>query len=251
MRATLSLLLLALVAAGVFLFLGSTGDGPPTYEDTDVIDTRPPRETPDTVPDEPETPAVVAAGPAGVPRILPPDAAIEDVRDALTLEDTAARAEALRAAGGALGRIAQTPRVLQGLQKYVRTVSDPRVRAVVYAALGANTSGIARAWLAEQLQRETTPAARLGALLGLAHDAEASERTAEVLGGLPYRAGALPARLDVREALGEALAAFAEEAGQAAARDALPVLRETVRRHPTWFEDQAARIDALARTVGG
>ena len=248
MRATLTLLLLALVAAGVFMFLGAQEDDPAPYEPPPDIEGEPPRDTEE--PPESPAAAVVADDPRGVPRVLPPDAAIEDVRDALAVTGDEARADALRAAAGAIGRIAATPRIRIALQRQVLTVEDPGVRGVVYVALGASSDGPGRAWLAERLARESAPRARLGALLGLAQDVDAPEDIAHTLGGLPYRAGPLPDRVDVRDALADVLEAFGATDARAVARDALPMLQTTLALRGTWYAALRQPILDLARAVG-
>ena len=146
-------------------------------------------------PDAPPTPRTTDEGRArdGVPRVLPPDAAIEDVRDALALPDEAARVHALQAAYAAITRLAQDTQVVDGLQRYVLRVEDPLARGVVLAALGASRDGRTLAWLAKRLRDGASSEERTGAFLGLiyAHSGE-QLRCSNTLGGLTHTFDALP-----------------------------------------------------------
>lgn len=248
MRVVLLLLLTALLAGGLLLWLDSREDA---TGGEDLIlsleDGGPDEPRPLADQDEPATtPTATAPTAHGVPRILPPDAAIEDVRDALALTDAEARAGALAAAYASIGRIAAGPRILAGLQRYAVALDDPRVRGVVYAALGANTSGPSHAWLARQLASGPALEDRLGALLGLAYDAQAPAVPVAALGGLPCRRGALPKRVDVREALPALLTALEG----AAVRDALPVLEASLAEHGGWYAASRTTIESLRAKAG-
>lgn len=247
-RTTLFLLLLALIAGGVLLALNARGRQVPPADDLldELDDDTPPRPRTVVSDEATPTPAADTPTPTGVPRILPPDAAIEDVRDALAMGDDDARAAALRAAYGSMGRIAQAPRILAGLQRHALGIEDARVRGVTYAAIGANTSGTSHAWLATRLTKSPGAEARVGALLGLAYTDEGSERTARSLGGLPHRIGALPKRADVRTALAAWLPTLSGEA----ARDALPVLRASLAAHDGWYAELRDDVTALESRLG-
>ncbi|MDF1701764.1 MAG: hypothetical protein P1V36_11465 [Planctomycetota bacterium] len=248
MRIALLLLLTALLAGGLLLWLDSRED---TTGGEDLIlsleEGRPDEPRGPADQDEPATtPTATAPTAHGVPRILPPDAAIEDVRDALALGDADARTAALAAAYGSIGRIAAGPRILAGLQRYAIALDDARVRGVVYAALGTNTSGPSHAWLARQLASGPALEDRLGALLGLAYDAKAPVAVVAALGGLPCRQDALPKRVDVREALPALLTALEG----AAVRDALPVLEASLAEHGAWYAASREAIERLRAQVG-
>jgi hypothetical protein len=162
------------------------------------------------------------APPSGLPRLLPPDAALEDVRDALALEEASARADALHEATRGLARFAGDERRLAALERLRAAEPDPRVRAVALAALGASRDGVHLAWLALRLGRGPAPD-RLGALIALAEDPKGQPGRAATLGDLPYRYGALPERSDVRSAL----ATLAPALDAATAADALPIVERT------------------------
>ncbi len=246
-RTTLVLLLLALLAGGVLLWLNARSARTPAQDDLlDLFEDDTPKDA--GAADRPvaSTPAAEVGTPRGVPRILPPDAAIEDVRDAQALEDIGARRAALAAAYASIGRIAQTERILGGLQRYALDVEDARVRGATYAALGANTSGPSRAWLVERLREERDDVARLGALLGLAYAKAQDARDATALGDLPHRTGALPARVDVRDALPAIVARLDGTVG----RDALVVLRASLGAHDGWYDALKPAVAALEKRVG-
>lgn len=242
MRAAPTLLLVAALAAGALWWLGSQGDAPPADDTLLAFDDDEPAPKEVGTPETPRTvPTAATPSERGMPRILPPDAAIEDIRDALALKDAAAREASLRAAYGSIGRIAQAPRILVGLQRHAVTVEDARVRGATYAALGANTSGPSHAWLARKLADGPALEDRIGALLGLAYDANGSERTAAALGGLPHKSDALPKRVDVREALPRVLASLEGDA----LLDVLPVLEASLEAHDGWFATLAPEVTAL------
>ena len=157
--------------------------------------------------------------PQGLPRILPPEAAIEDVRDAQSLEGPA-RTQALAEAYAALGRIAATERILVALQRAVTAEEDVQVRGVVLAALGANRSEANVAWLAARLQAGPAGEDHLGALLALANAGDGVALEVGSLGGLTVRWGALPARDDVLAGLRHVLSVD----GGGALREAVPIL---------------------------
>ena len=246
-RATLLLLLIALLAGGTLLLLQAREGGTPPQDDLlGDLEDEPRGDAP-----EDDAPAVQPTGDdapvgGGVPRILPPDAAIEDVRDALAIQEASGRRDALGEAYAAIGRIAQAERILVGLQRHVLSVADARVRGVTHAALGANASGTSHAWLVARLREDRDDLGRLGALLGLAYAAEAAPRAAPSLGELPYRARVLPARVDVRDALASWLGTLEG----AAARDALPVLRASLAAHDGWFDPLKPAVTALEQRLG-
>ncbi len=252
MRSLLLLLLIAALAGGVLLWVSRSETETPDDAWESLDD---PLEEGFVAPrkgagEDPEggLPAI-AESPRGLPRILPPEAAIEDMRDALAITKRSEKTTALRSAYESIGRIAQQPRILEGLQRYAVAVEDPLVRGVVYAALGANTSGPSRAWLAERLKDGPTLVDRVGALLGLAYDAGATEAFAAVFGGLPHLAGALPERLDVRDGLAVLLAALETDPSETDARtDVAAVLKASLAKHPTWFANERA---ALLRLTEG
>jgi hypothetical protein len=129
----------------------------------------------------------------GVPRVLPPDAAIEDVRDALALVDEAARVQALQAAYAAITRLVTDSQVVDGLQHYVLRVEDPIARGVVLAALGASRDGRTLAWLAKRLRDGASSEERTGAFLGLVYASSGEQlRCSNTLGGFTHTFDALP-----------------------------------------------------------
>jgi hypothetical protein len=242
------LLLLGVLAGGVLVWVsqGETESPDDTWDPLDEgLGAPPPRKRSG---DEPgESAPAIAASPRGLPRILPPGAAIEDVRDALAVTKRSETVAMLQMAYDSIGRIAQQPRILTGLQRYALAVEDPQVRGAVYAALGANTSGPSRAWLAARLKDGPTLVDRVGALLGLAYDAGATEAYAEVFGGLPHLPGALPERLDVRDGLAVVLAALEKDPSEALARgDVAAVLRASLAKHPKWFAKERAAMRRLS-----
>lgn len=248
-RTTLFLLLLALVAGGVLLALNARGTQAPPEDDLldGALDDTPKPAPADDEGEVVETPVIANPKTQGIPRILPPDAAIEDVRDALAIADEGTRHGALRDIYGSIGRIAQAPRILQGLQRHVLLVEDARVRGVTYAALGANTSGTSHAWLAGELAKGRGLEARVGALLGLAYAKDGDERTARSLGGLPHRIGSLPKRADVRDGLKTLVPLLEGDA----ARDALPVLRASLTAHADWYASLGSAVETLEAKLGG
>jgi hypothetical protein len=250
-RLTFFGLLLAVAAGGAVVWFGQSKDQ--GTEDGSILlfeDEAPP---PGTDGGDPQAEEPVASAPSsgGLPRILPPDAAVEDVRDALALKDAAERSAALGSAYGSIGRIAQQERVLTGIRRYANDVEDAQVRGVTWAALGANHSGTVRAWLAGRLRDGPTTPDRIGALLGLAHDAEKPPRAARSLGGLPHRQGALPERLDVRGALPALFIALATDGvAKDALRDALAVLETTLVEARDFYGEQAEAVAALRVRLG-
>ena len=113
------------------------------------------------------------SAPGGVPRILPADAALEDLRDALVARDT----QALEAAVQQIARASSTQRSLI-MQQLPRTNGES-VRGVALVALGRSANGIEQAWIADRLGSSIFPAEQLGALLGLCtHKREGGARVA-------------------------------------------------------------------------
>ena len=176
----------------------------------------------------PSAPRVSVLPRDGVPRVLPPDAAIEDVRDALALADAAQRARDVQAAYEAVARVAADPDVIRELQRYVGRVEDPVARGIVLAALGANRHAGNIDWLAQQLLSGKTEEDRLGALLGLAWDEyeEGSEltSTSALLAGIEFPVAPLP---ELPVAL-KGTADWLDRAGEKAATDALDVIATSV-----------------------
>lgn len=171
----------------------------------------------------------------GIPRVLPPDAAIEDVRDALALESEE-RTTALREASQAISRLAaQGEDALRPLRKYARKVEDPVARGVVVASLGTARSDENIRTLAESWSRGATDAERMGALIALAHpqkneSSSPDEATSEVLASLPYQHVALPTSMTVLKAG----ARFLDRSQGALSQDALPVLLRSIGSHREW-----------------
>lgn len=108
-----------------------------------------------------------------VPRILPADAALEDVRDAYVAQD----AEALTHAYEQLVRLSSTRRAL--IMRELPTTDGASVRGIALAALGRNARPADLDWIAGQLGASTFPSEQLGALIGLcSYKTEATERVA-------------------------------------------------------------------------
>lgn len=244
------LLLLAVGAGGALVWFSQRAAEEP--EDGFLL---PVDDAPRTPPKRAETPdeRPVASAPSasGLPRILPPDAAVEDIRDALARKEPKAREAALQSTYDSIGRIAQQSRILVALQRYAGDVEDAAVRGVTWAALGANREGSARAWLAGRLSRGPTLQDRVGALLGLAYDPKATPTRARSLGGLPHRRGTLPERLDVRAALASLFVALQGDTPQDADRieaallDVLPVLESTLTKSGAFYKMHGEAVAGL------
>jgi len=133
-----------------------------TWKDTDEDE---PTAAPDT-PDPPSTVEAPANDPNRVPRVLPPDAAIEDIRDALAAEDRIETQEAYER----FGRLAaSTGRVRTALRKQLAATTDPRVRAIAIAAIGHARDPDNERWLRSILNdKRAAGSDRSSALLALA-----------------------------------------------------------------------------------
>lgn len=156
----------------------------------------------------------------GVPRVLPPDAAIEDVRDALALEDEGRRERAVQDAFDAITRIVQDPGVVEGLERYVLRVEDPVARGVVLAAIGARRDTATLSWLAERLRDGANVEERIGAFVGLTYAAGRSRGVCRSLSGLRVPFGKLPTRRDVLAAV----STFVDEVTPSDVPDVIPAL---------------------------
>lgn len=162
----------------------------------------------------------------GVPRVLPPDAAIEDVRDALA-QKGAARTRDVQAAYAAIARIANEGyEILRGLQRYVSDVEDPVVRGIVLAALGANRDPRNLTWLASRLRFGVSSAERVGAFLGLAYGSSDVKATCNALGGITHPVGPLPTSRTVLESV----AGWVDRETSASAADGIVALLFSVER---------------------
>jgi len=246
-----ALLVFTVLGAALLVWLLVQGDDDPTpYADDDAPrETETQREhkarTPGTAREGRDEPA--AAARRGIPRVLPPDAAVEDVRDALALEGEE-RATALRAASAAIGRLAAQGReALKPLSSYAKTVEDPVIRGVVTASLGSERSAANVSALAEAWARGATDAERMGALIALAHPHAASNAASnaassaeakssrgkarsELLAGLPYDYVELAPAMSVLKAG----ARFLDGAAGALSQDALPVMLRSISNHSEW-----------------
>ena len=237
--------LAGVIAAGVIAFLvwddsASTPlDSDPSLEaDTEQDPTATDVAAP-TTPAGPAEAGLDREGP-GLPRVLPPDAAVEDIRDALSLEG-AARSEELQRAVAAIGRLAiDGPAVLQGLRTYAASVEDARVRGCVLASLGTERNESHRVWLRTRMESAPTAEERLGALIALAHPPRTRKRmlpapeeaTASCLGGLRYTF--VPLETDPR--LLAAAHTLLDETPKGAATEVLPILRASIRSSSAWAE---------------
>jgi hypothetical protein len=209
-RSLTALLLLALVALGglVVLVFSTDADDPAPQGSLDhaTDDSRESDETDDSADGPAESVVVTDPGVDAplVPRVLPPDAAIEDVRDALFAGD----AEALTEADARIGRLASLSIAsLRSLQRQITMTDDPRVRGVALAALGALGSEASLRFLCGRLRVDAAPEEIIGALLGLfrdrrddADDASLVEVAALSLGDLRVEVDTLPSDAYVRDA---------------------------------------------------
>jgi len=176
------------------------------------------------------TPALPTAVADPIPRILPPDAAIEDLRDSLALPP-GDRKQPLQRAYRALGHLAQSKAAaLRELRSHLAGLDDPTLRGVVLAALGAERNPLNLRWLAGRLGTAPSSQERLGALIALARGPQQEHARAPSLGGLGYAFGPLPANADVRAAC----ASFMTRGEQERAQEALPILRATIERSLTY-----------------
>jgi hypothetical protein len=176
----------------------------------------------------------------GLPRVLPPDAAVEDIRDALALSGDA-RIDGLRRAHVAIARLlAQDDAVATPLRSYAQDVEDAAVRGNVIAAFGARREAASEAWLRDRLAAAPTAPERIGALIAFARpdaarpedDPAVREASAATLGGLPYRYVALEATPDRIASLATILrTTSAQEAA-----DALPILLASITAESAWGE---------------
>ncbi len=182
-------------------------------------DAAPPGEAPDAQPPKQAPPAPAPEGDL-VPRVLPPDAAIEDVRDALTLTGPK-RTREVQAAYDAIVRIADdAPGVRQGLQRYLARVESPLARGIVLAGLGSDRAPANITWLSQRLVTATTAPERIGALHGLAFGTSEFAQTSETLAGIKMPVGHLPPGREARKAVGT----FLDGKHGAAATDANAVV---------------------------
>ncbi len=162
----------------------------------------------------------------GVPRVLPPDAAIEDVRDALALTDADARTRAAQDAYDAIARIANdSTGVAEGLQRYVLRVEDGIARGIVLAALGTNRDAGNLAWLAGRLGGGASSAERQGAFLGLTRGDHTPAAPCGTLAGIKHPLGPLP----TSGAVLTSVAGWLDRATAAEASDAIIPLLHAVK----------------------
>lgn len=164
-----------------------------------------------------------------VPRILPPDAAIEDLRDALALGDDE-RGPALQSAFDGAARLAAGSETARStLRRRIDKLGDVRLRGVATAALGTSPTDANQRWLRTALRDGTNDEMRLGALIALARPAASDEGAAAarstLLGSLAYPYG--PLRDDTR--LLGAVARFLDSTNGVAMRDALPIVTASVK----------------------
>lgn len=173
--------LLAVLAGGALFYLALRTDpdadevieDPPRYErDSEAA---PPERDDDPVAAQPADgtePPTNAPG-ESVPRILPADAALEDVRDAFVAGDV----EALTRAYEQLIRLSSTRRAL--IMQELPTTDGASVRGIALAALGVHGRAADLDWIASRLGASGFPSEQLGALIGLcSYKAEATERVA-------------------------------------------------------------------------
>lgn len=175
----------------------------------------------------------------GLPRVLPADAAVEDVRDALA-RSPEERGDALELARDAMLRLASEGEpIVRGLRTYADAVEDEVVRGIVLASLGTLRTEAHRHWLCEQLENAPTTAERMGALIALAQprDPRLSKRKgspgwaeAPLLGGLAYYYDAFPPS----PAAIKAVAHWLRRGKAAEARAGLPIVLRCVRAYDTW-----------------
>lgn len=189
-------------------------------------------------------PAPAPGDPAGsddIPRILPPDAAIEDVRDALALE-ASERGDTLQAAFAGVVRLAGGPsRAAPLLRRHLDEESDPRVRGIGMAALGVDRSESNRRRLRLLLRDGESNEVRMGALIALARppgEQRAVARGAEsaLLGGLRYGYDALP---DEPRLLA-VVARFLDDVDGVTFRDALPIVMHSAKTRAVYATVLAA-----------
>lgn len=192
---------------------------------------------------------------AGVQRLLPADAALEDLRDALALEGDA-RAAALREAWIATGRIAASRRkVLLELHELIRDESDDVLRGVATSALGATRTDENLRWLETRLAASATFEVRLGALIALARPGASAGRPragalrVNALGGLVCDYAVLPndSSLDVE------LGRFLDDMHGERSREVLPILVHSVKtsaRHAALLVNEKGTLRRFVATLG-
>lgn len=228
--------LIALVAAAgllaVLLMDEATEPTDPSMDDQRAAPAKARTAAESEPPGEPE-PDLPDTGPEDVvPRILPPDAALEDIRDALARGGEEGARE-LRVAYEATGRIAaEKTSVMHALHRQIESLEDPRARGVATAALGGARSEANRRWLEGMLSSGRTPEDRLGGLIALAwpaEDAKAGRRASAVaasLGGLRYEYTAL----GDETTLADAMVAFLAAHPGASAQDAVPIIHASAKQ---------------------
>ena len=238
------LLLLAVAAAGfgIWALLGSEDEGPALEEDAGTLVDLAGSEgdaPPDPSAAERGAPTATKNRGRGLPRVLPPDAAVEDVRDALALAGVE-REQALAKARASIARLAvQGEKVLNGLRRYVASVEDPVVRGVVTSALGRARDEENLRWLTTRLAKAATSEERIGALIALADPGQDEGDAAAIppgsarstlLGDMPYTYVALPtSRLVLKSGT-----RFLDTSAGASAKEALPVLSRAIEVSPKW-----------------
>ena len=195
----LGALVLGAVAWGV---LGGKADPEPVddYEHTevfaDVAPTPPPVREPANV--EPRR----ASNEPVVPRVLPPDAALEDVRDALFANDP----DLLVEASTSIGRLAsQSAQSLVALQRQIDRTDDARIRGVAIVATSRSRSDAALRYASKQLiqtkRREAPDIVGSFAALLLAPNAKTKPVALSQLSDLPVIVGDVDARDHVERAI--------------------------------------------------
>ncbi len=197
-----------------------------------------------------ETPPDIAPGPTPepqvlsndvVPRILPPDAAIEDIRDALAIT-AAERKEPLQLAFINAERLAGgTSRVASLLRRRVADLTDRRVRGVAIAASGIDRSEANTKRLRLLLRDGESNEVRMGALIALArppsewNEIPASAESS-LLGGLRYTYAPLPDESRLLAVVGRVL----DDVDGVAFRDALPIIMHSAKTRAVYATVLAA-----------
>jgi len=238
------LLLLAVAVAGfgIWSLLGSEDEGPALDDDVGtLVDSRGAEgDTPsDSSVAERGAPTATKNRGRGLPRVLPPDAAVEDVRDALALSGVE-REQALAKARASISRLSvQGEKVRNGLRRYVESVEDPVVRAVVTSALGRSRDEGNLRWLSTRFAKAATSEERIGALIALADPVQDEDDAAAIppgsarstlLGDMPYTYVALSTSMLMLKSG----ARFLDTSDGASAEEALPVLSRAIEVSPKW-----------------
>ncbi len=204
MRIVLALFALLLLAGVAILVVAYFEESEPADEQAVYDEDEEPEPN-----DEPaDAPPVVDDDddPRRVPRVLPPDAALEDIRDALAANDV----DALQAAYEQLGRLAASKgRVRTALRNQIASMADADVRAIAIAAIGQSRDDDNEEWLVSVLtDRRAALTDRTSALVALATALEPSDENFKM------RHGAVVVPLTaINESHASAIRSFLDEPG--------------------------------------